>query len=155
MTATERKNHKKKLHQHAVGIIGQRISETKLLMENAQAAANTEEKSSAGDKYETSRAMNQHEKDMHAKQLAANNWELAALLSIDSDSLYSSVAAGSVVDCNEISFFIAAGLGKILFEQKDIYFLSPGAPVAKLLFNKVIGDSIVFNNEQLMIKDVY
>ncbi len=155
MTVIEKIKYKKSLHQYAVEIIGQRIAEAKLLMENAQAAANSEEKSSAGDKYETSRAMNQLEKDMHAKQLAANNLELAALLSIDCDRLYDSIATGSVVVCNKISFFIAAGLGKISFEQKDIYFLSPGAPVAKLLFNKVIGDTIVFNNEQIMVKDVY
>lgn len=124
-------------------------------MENAQASANSEEKSSAGDKYETARSMSQLEKDMHAKQLGANNRELAALLGVDHETLNNSVAQGSVVVCKEISFFIAAGLGKISFEQKDIYFLSPGAPVAKLLFNKVAGDRFVFNKEQMIIEDVY
>jgi hypothetical protein len=40
------------------------------MMESAQQSANSEEKSSAGDKYETSRAMGHLEKDMHARQLA-------------------------------------------------------------------------------------
>ena len=155
MKAIEKRKYKKGLHQQAVEIIRQRISGAKLSMENAQASANSEEKSSAGDKYETSRAMNQIEKDMHAKQLAANNRELAALLGIDCDTLYQSVETGSLVVCNEISFFIATGLGKISFEGRVIYFLSPAAPVAKLLFNKIACDKIIFNNEQITIKDVY
>lgn len=155
MTADEKRNYKKTLHQQAVDILKQRIATTQRSMENAQASANNEEKSSAGDKYETSRAMSHLEKDMHAKQLAANNRELAALMSIDCDKLYQSVVSGSVVVCKAITFFIAAGLGKISGDQQDIYFLSPAAPIAKLLFNKVTGDTFVFNHEQKMIEDVY
>lgn len=39
-------------------------------MEGAQEAANSESKSSAGDKYETGRAMAQLERDRHAQLLA-------------------------------------------------------------------------------------
>ena len=45
-------------------MIKQRIAAATLAIENAQSAANAEEKSSAGDKYETSRAMSHLEKDM-------------------------------------------------------------------------------------------
>lgn len=155
MTGIEKRKYKVKLHQHAVKIIRERITETMLLMENAQASANSEEKSSAGDKYETSRAMSHIEKNMHAIQLVANNRELAALLSIDCGTLYHSVETGSVIVSNEVSFFIAAGLGKIPIDDRDIYFLSPGAPLAKLLFNKIAGDSFTFNNKKITIKDLY
>ena len=155
MTAAEKQMYKKSLYQQAVEMIRQRIAEARQAMDNAQAAANAEEKSSAGDKYETSRAMGQLEKDMHAKQLAANNHELSALMGIDCKTLHDAVVTGCVVVCDEINFFIAAGLGKLSSGGKDIYFLSPAAPMAKLLFNKVVGDSISFNNKQLTILDVY
>jgi len=155
MTADKKTAFKKELHQLAIEIIRKRSAEAKQAMENAQAAANSEEKSSAGDKYETSRAMSQLEKDMHAKQLAANNQELSALLAINCEKLYDIVAIGSVVVCNELSFFIACGLGKISVGATDIYFLSPTAPVAKLLYNKVAGDTISFNNRQLTIQELY
>lgn len=155
MTVLGKRKHKLKLHQIAVKIIRDRIAEILISMENAQESANNEEKSSAGDKYETSRAMNQNEKDMHSKQLAANNLELATLLSIDCNSVYHSVKTGCVVTSNGISFFIAAGLGKINFEGSNIYFLSPGAAFAKSLLNKVAGDRFIFNNEQRIIEDVY
>ena len=124
-------------------------------MDNAQAAANAEEKSSAGDKYETARAMGQLEKDMHAGQLMANKQELAALLNIDSNKLYDSVSTGSVVVCDNLSFFIASGLGKISIEEKDIYFLSPAAPMAKLLLNKIVADLISFNKKEMIIRDIF
>jgi hypothetical protein len=155
MTDAEKRKYKNNLHQYAVEIIRQRITDTKLFMENAQASANTEEKSSAGDKYETSRAMSQLEKDMHAKQLGANKLELAALLSIDCSILYNSISTGSIVVCDEFSFYIAAGLGKISLDGRDFYFLSPAAPVAKLLFKKAAGDTFVFDKKQITIKEVY
>lgn len=155
MTGSEKRSFKKRLYQHAVEMIRQRITDVQRSMDNAQASANNEEKSSAGDKYETARAMNQLEKDMHSKQLVANNNELAALLSIDCNTLYHSVETGAVVICEDFIFFIAAGLGKILIDGKTFYFLSPGAPAANILFNKVAGDSFIFNKEQISVIDVF
>lgn len=48
--------------------IEERITITKLAIANAQEAANSQDKSSAGDKYETGRAMGHLEKDMYARQ---------------------------------------------------------------------------------------
>jgi transcription elongation GreA/GreB family factor len=147
--------YKKRLHQYCVEIIQQRINAALQAMQNAQAAANSEEKSSAGDKYETGRAMSHLEKDMHARQLAANQNEQAALLAVDSNATHKSVAAGSIVICNEIIFFIAAGIGKITFENETVYLLSPNAPLAKSMFGKVAGDSFNFNNKLVIIREVF
>ena len=119
MTIKQKLLYKKNLHQHCITIIQQRIDATIQSMQNAQAAANNEEKSSAGDKYETSRAMSHLEKDMHARQLAANQQELAALLAVDCTKLYTAVATGSIVFCNGLSFFIAAGLPPICQRTKE------------------------------------
>jgi len=146
---------KKKLQQSCISIIEKRIASSYRSMENAQDAANNEEKSSAGDKYETGRAMGHLEKDMYAKQWVTNKKELAALLTINCDTIYQSATAGSVVKCSEFSFFIAAGLGKILIEEEPFFLLSPYAPIAMLLNNKKAGDIILFNNKEIIIKDVY
>ena len=145
---------KKRLRQHCIAIIEQRIATTLVVMNNAQAAANNEEKSSAGDKYETGRAMGHLEKDMHASQLAANRKELAALLTVDCNTPHSTVTTGSLINCGNISFFIAAGLGKIHFEAKDIFLLSPVAPMAMTLRNKKAGDIIVFNNKSMLVETI-
>ncbi|MEO6356012.1 MAG: hypothetical protein ABIU77_00020 [Ferruginibacter sp.] len=153
---TDQLNFKKRLLQHCMLSIQQRIDAALLAMDNAQSAANSEEKSSAGDKYETGRAMSHLEKDMHARQLVANQHELAALTSVDCTTrLHVIVDAGSVVVCDEVKFFIAAGLGKMLFEGETILALSPNAPVAKLLLRKVAGSSFLFNNKIVFIKEVF
>jgi transcription elongation GreA/GreB family factor len=151
----EKIEYKKRLHQYCMAIIQQRINATLQAMQNAQAAANSEEKSSAGDKYETSRAMSHLEKDMHARQLAANQNELAALLAVDTNSIHASVTTGSIVTCNNVTFYIAAGLGKISFENDTVYILSPNAPVAKSLLNKVIGNRVNFNNKEIIIEAIF
>jgi len=147
--------YKQRLLQQCIQLIKMRIAANTEAIANAQDAANAEEKSSAGDKYETSRAMSHLEKDMHSRQLVANRMELAALFGLDCIRLYTEGAKGSLVACVDCSFFIAAGLGKINFEGRDIYLLSPDAPLATLLFRKRAGDHILFNKKQRLIITVF
>ncbi len=154
-TDIEKAGLKKRLFNLGKEMIEQRIAAANTAIVNAQAAANAEEKSSAGDKYETSRAMNHLEKDMYSRQLAANRNELAALFSIDYTSLYDSVTAGSFVRFDDCSFFIVAGIGKIYFEGEDIYLISPNSPMAKLLINRKPGSMITFNKRELIIRVVF
>ncbi len=155
MTAEEKILFKQKLKHYCIAEIEKRIANAAQAMRQAQAAANEEEKSSAGDKYETSRAMSHIEKDMHGKQLAANRLELATLMEVDCSRLYTSVNIGALVICEGSSFFIAAGLGKVIFEGEAIYILSPKAPVAAMLLGKKAADKVNFNKLDLLIKAIY
>ena len=135
-------------------MIGERISITKMAIGNAQQAANNEEKSSAGDKYETGRAMNHLERDMHTRQLAEHLKELAMLREINTDIIYSASTAGALIQCKQESFFIAAGLGKQIVDGQPIFFLSPYAPLAKLLLHKKAGDHFLFSGRDVEIREV-
>jgi hypothetical protein len=136
-------------------IIQQRITAAQTLINNAQEAANNEEKSSAGDKYETGRAMNQLETEMHSKQLAQQLRELALLHDVKADIIYREATTGACIECAEMIFFIAAGLGKQIIDGKVIFFLSPHAPLAKTLQRKKAGEQFVFNGAQTTIERVY
>jgi hypothetical protein len=155
MTDPEKIHFKNGLKQFALAIIGQRISAAKDAIEQAQQAANQEEKSSAGDKYETGRAMGHLQKDMHARQMAEHAKELATLHNINVDSIYPNATAGAYVECPGTAFFIAAGLGKQVKDGQTIYFLSPQAPLAGQMANKKIGEIIRFNSTNLPILDIY
>jgi hypothetical protein len=146
---------KNKLKQVCQAIIEERIEAAKMAMGNAQQAANEEEKSSAGDKYETSRAMGHLENEMHARHLAENIKELVGLHSINTDVIYAGAAPGAFVKCADVSFFMAAGLGKQVIDGKTILLLSPQAPLSKLLQYKKAGDSFLFNGVNKNIIDVY
>lgn len=84
ITQREKFAFKQKLKQWGLDLIGQRIATANEAMTRAQEAANSEEKSSAGDKYETGRAMGHLQKDMHARAMAQSVKELAALNAIPS-----------------------------------------------------------------------
>ena len=155
VTETEKIAFKNKLKLAGQQIIEQRITAAKTLINNAQEAANSEEKSSAGDKYETARAMNQLEKEMHSKQLAQQVQELALLHEVKTDVVYTKVFPGACIECGGMVFFIAAGLGKQTIDDRLIIFLSPQAPLAKTLQNKQAGNSFLFNGKEVTIEAIY
>ena len=155
MRDLERIVFKNRLKAICKSLIEQRMDATKFAMKHAQEAANNEEKSSAGDKYETARAMSQLEKDMHSKQLAEIIKELAILHAIDVNKICKVGEPGVFVECSRVSFFIVSGLGKRIVDSQVIYFLSPSAPLARALYNKKTGDHFVFNQIETRILDLY
>lgn len=155
MNQQEKINFKKSLQIKCIGVVEERITLSYSLIENAQSAANAEEKSSAGDKYETGRAMNHLEKEMYTKQWLANKKEMATILSIGCTQIHSVVKPGSVVKTAEFCFFILAGLGKVSMGGEIIFCLSPFAPFAQILMNKKIGDVVIFNKREIMISDIF
>jgi transcription elongation GreA/GreB family factor len=155
MTSPEKIAFKNKLKNLGLDMLRQRIVTAQEAMNQAQEAANSEEKSSAGDKYETGRAMGQLQKEMHGRQLAEYAKEVKALQSIFSDSLCDQGGPGAFVQVAGIAFFVSAGLGRREVERLTILFVSPMAPLARALQNKKTGDSILFNGVNMVIEDVY
>lgn len=145
------RDQKNRLRQFAQEFIEQRIAVAKNLIGNARESANSEEKSSAGDKYETARSMGQLEQAMYGQQLAKYVNELALLHAIDFDNTYTQVANGALMRCAGCSFFIAVGLGKQLIDGETIYFLSPQAPLTKELQHKKPGDQFMFGGKRMEI----
>lgn len=75
---------KKEIYEQVLEIINERIFDSKFGMDAAQEAANNEGKSSAGDKYETGRAMGQIEVNRYGVQLqnAMNELEIIKKLTL-------------------------------------------------------------------------
>jgi transcription elongation GreA/GreB family factor len=155
MTNPEKIAFKNKLKNFGLDVLRQRIATAQEAMNQAQEAANSEEKSSAGDKYETGRAMGQLQKEMHGRQLAEYAKEVKALQSIFTDSLCDQGGPGAFVRVAGMAFFVSAGLGRQEVEGQIILFVSPLAPLARSLQTKKTGDSILFNGATMVIEDVY
>lgn len=146
---------KERLKQYCLDVIEQRVVATQALLDKAQDAITGEAKSSAGDKYETGRAMGHLEQEMHGRQMGEHVKERAMLQRLRTGILFDQVSVGSFVQCGEVAFFIAAGLGKQSFEGQTVVFLSPHAPITKLLMGKKRGDSFPFNGHQEFIVEVF
>lgn len=155
MDNTEKIQYKRRLKQYGLTLIGARIAAARDAIDQAQQAANQEGKSSAGDKYETARAMSHLQKDMFSRQLAEYTKEQAALHAVNVEICYPSVTTGAFIDCGDLALFMAAGLGKQVVDGKTILFLSPQAPLASLLLHKKKGDTLSFGNTSHNISDVY
>ncbi|GAB3560137.1 GreA/GreB family elongation factor [Spirosoma fluminis] len=153
MTDTEHKV-KASLFALCESYVEQRINTAKEAMEAAQESANTEEKSSAGDKYETGRAMAQLERDRHA-QLLAEAMKLGQELGrINVDKVYESVQPGSLVITNRGQFFISISAGKLTLNNVLYFAISPASPIGTALTGKKAGDTVTFNNLSYQIAKV-
>ena len=79
---------KQKLHAHCLQFLTDRIAAIDKIMEECQRAANSESKTTAGDKHETNRAMMQLDRENHAVQRVSALNGLATLRTIDLNKEY-------------------------------------------------------------------
>ena len=155
MDNTEKLTLKTSLKQFGLDVILRRIEVARQAAGEARQSANQEEKSSAGDKYETGRAMGHLQQEMYARQQAGYEREHTSLQQVRTDTLCTSAVPGAFIRCHGISFFIAAGLGRRTVDGNTMLFLSPAAPLAKTLQNKRAGDTFIFNGQTLSIEDIF
>ena len=155
MTADDKITFKRRLKQFALDQIGERLAVAREAIAQAQEAANQEEKSSAGDKYETARAMSHLQKDMYTRQLLENQKEFSGIQAIHVDVLYDTARSGAFIKTETNDFFIVAGLGKQVYLGHALVFLSPQAPLARLLQGKAAGEKVTINNTPIEIVDVF
>lgn len=144
---------KEHLYIHCNNLIGDKISVIKQSLSDAQFAANNDTKSTAGDKHETSRAMAHLEIEKLSQQLNELNRlnELYLKLNLDHSPF---CKPGSLVKTNKGYFFISVSLGKILFEDLEVFTISPVSPIGKLLLNKKEKESFSLNNTYYIIEKI-
>jgi transcription elongation GreA/GreB family factor len=131
-----------------------RIATAKQSMNHAQQAANEEGKSSAGDKYETGRAMMQIERDKAAQQLEEALKLKSIVDHINPDLKHHKVMQGSLVITNSKKIFIAIGIGKMDVDGESYLVVAPTAPIGKALIGLNVNSQITFNKELLIIQEI-
>lgn len=136
-------------------LLNQRIKTAELAMEQAQETANNQEKSSAGDKYETSRALGQIDRDMNARQLEEAIRELRKLEGIETRTIQKEINVGSVFELENTVFYIAVGIGTVSVKEQTVIVISPKSPFFTEVRSKKAGDEINFQNRLQKIKSVY
>ena len=120
-------------------------------MNAAQESANGESKSSAGDKYETSRAMGQLDRDMHARMYQQTLEERKLVERIDESLTYKKGALGAFLKTTMGDFFLSVSIGNINVDEKPIMIISPQSPVGALLMGKIVGDKFSFRGKEAEI----
>ena len=145
---------KKNLLAYCQSLVQRKINDADAAMRAAQAAANEETKSSAGDKYETGRAIMHLEKEKFAHQRDEALKLKKVLDQIDPGRSATSVALGSLVQTDMGWFFVAVGLGSVTLDGQTCFVISPVAPIGRAMGGKRAGEECMFNQRTIKIIDV-
>lgn len=145
---------KQEIHQLCLQKLESNIQQLEKAIADIQSAANQETKSSAGDKYETGRAMMQQEKDKLSARLATNLNQLSQLKQLKPALSKEQVENGSLVQTNEGLFYFAAAIGKLQLGGKKCFVISLDSPLAKALWHKKKGEIIDFQGRKIRIVEI-
>src|SRR4051812_8998892 len=102
---TEQIKLKEHLKDKAKKILSERITNASNAMQEAQLAANNEEKSTVGDKHETSRSMALMDREIFARQLDAAQKELSVVMKCDVTMPFNSITNGAYVETDKGNYF--------------------------------------------------
>ena len=137
---------KKFIYDDLLQNLNEKLNSIEFLIISAIDSRDSDSKSSAGDKHETSRAKIQLEIDNYSKQKLNIIEKLKVLGAIDIRKKYNKVENGALVETNVGFFFIAIGLGRWTVNSEQIFVISLASPIGKLLKDKVVSSSFIFRS---------
>ncbi|MEM1359984.1 MAG: 3-oxoacyl-ACP synthase, partial [Bacteroidota bacterium] len=140
---------------HCEQHIEERVTSLQSSLTDIETSRNNETKSSAGDKFETGRAMMQIEAAKLQRQLTE---VLKLRQAIDQIKRHppaeNVIGAGSLVATNRGLYFLAIGIGKVKLEGRTIFCTSLEAPIGSALLGKRVGETFSFNDLEFLIKGI-
>lgn len=146
---------KSRLHARCLDVVEERIATLRQREKEVQTAANSETKSSAGDKYETGRAMMQLDRERLAGQMEEAAKLKKALDQVALGEASQEVVFGSLVITSGPGYFIAASLGEVALDENKYFVISASAPIAGQLMGKQVGETIQLAGRSLSINEIH
>jgi transcription elongation GreA/GreB family factor len=139
---------KSALYQLCLNFIDQRILTAETALKQAREASNDDTKSSAGDKYETSREMAQQDIDRNKRLLMDAQENQKLLLAIKDTPLNEMARNGSLVYTNQGKFYLSISAGQLSLNQDTFFAISAVSPIGQNLLGKRVGDQFDFNGKK-------
>jgi len=151
----EKEKLKEQIRSQLIAGLDEKITLLHKEIASTQESRNADTKSSAGDKYETGRAMAQMELEKNQATLSRTIKLRKELLMMDLEKKFDKVEFGSLVFTKQGNYFISFGLGKITVSKQDYYAISLGSPIGKALYQKSAGDIVVFQGREILVLEVF
>lgn len=145
---------KKVLHLFAQNFVRERLGRIQANIQGIQESLTSETKSSAGDKHETGRAMLQLEREKLGQQLAEAEKMNQLMSKVPLDKTTKTITLGSFVKTSKANYYISISAGEFKNDGEIVFCISAGTPIGKLLLGKSVGDTIVFNGQELKILEI-
>lgn len=134
--------------------LNERIHTLKDELKDIIASRDSESKSSAGDKYETSRAMMQIAQAQTERQLNQQHNLLEQIRLISNDKVVTTARQGALIATNHGKFFLAIGLGEFTTKAGKYILISPASPIGKAFEGKGEGDGFSFMGKAFKITSI-
>jgi len=148
------KEFKNIVQSNLIQVLSLKINDLRSSLDELKEAGESETKSSAGDKYETGREMIKQEKEKYEQVLQDNEKQLEIVKNLKPDKTYIKAAPGSLVVTDKMTFYISVSYGKLTVEEREVFAISPNAPVAQLLLGKSAGETYNINGQTVTIIDI-
>ena len=131
--------------------VQERMEEALAAMDRAAEAALSEEKSSAGDKYETGRAMGYLERERYAGVLQQARKELSFYQQLKPVNDPQRVEPGVLVAAENLFILLATGIGKMDVACHTVLVVSAASPLGQKLRGLQAGAGFMLNDRSIRI----
>jgi len=139
---------------HLLSLQRDRIKELIQYQNDLSDSLQSESKSTAGDKHDTSRAMIHLEQEKLQHQTKELNHQYQRLREISSLNELHAVSFGALVETETDIFLLGASLGKQIIEGRIIYCIGMEAPISQSMLGKIVGGELFFNGKITEIKSI-
>ncbi|WP_292246250.1 transcription elongation factor [Mesonia sp.] len=145
---------REKLLAKCADYVEERVSRLQSSIKDLEHDLGNETKSSAGDKYETSREMINTEINKLQNQLQSFKKLKEVLAVIENRKASTTVQLGSIVKTDAANYFISIPVGEIKVEDEKFYAIGLNSPIGKLLLGKEEGVQFIFQQKEFSIKKI-
>ncbi len=147
-------NFKQRIYNHCLNLVTAKTHAAKTALDEIAASLANETKSTAGDKYETARAMLHIEQENISRQLQSVQEQLNTLEALNIATHTGKITNGSLVITDKSNFFLSVALSKMVVDDTFVIALSPASPLGKKLMGCGTNDSIEMNGVTYLIKEI-
>ena len=145
---------KSQLYAFCEAYIEDRLSRIQKNIGDVQHSLTAETKSSAGDKHETGRAMLQLEREKLGSQLAEAENQRRLLLRVPVKGSSEKITLGTRIKTSQHEYYLAISAGCCKVGDSEVFCISPGSPIGRLLMGKSKGDTLEFQGNKIKIVDL-
>lgn len=133
----------------------QRINTAETALQQSQEASNDDTKSSAGDKFETTREMMQQDIARTKNLLFDGQQNLQLLTSLETvPPAGDTIRNGALVYTSKGIFYISISAGQVKVDDQIVFAISAASPIGKLLIGKKVAEVFSFNQNEYKIEKI-
>jgi transcription elongation GreA/GreB family factor len=143
------------LHEICLARLDESIASLAQAIDEARNAQKEDTKSSAGDKFETTREMMTQEIEKNSAQIAKLVSDRNRLVAIAPNETSTSVQQGNVVFTNHGNFYLAVSLGVVMCEGVKFQTVSTSSPIGQLMLHKKSGERFPFHEKEYIIREIH